>query len=316
MEQSFKAAINGRRRFLVLGGFSLLLILGIFLYFTCFKEYFQPKRWGVVEEGAIYRSGQISRRIIKKTLQQYQIKAIVDLCGDRPHDADQAAERQAAAELRIEYQSFPLGGKGTGDIKNYAGAITAMVKAKQEHKPVLVHCAAGAQRTGGVIAAYRLLVRGDEPAGVLEEMRKYGWKPDDNPYLMIFLVQRMPELAGQLQANGMKLAGNLPEIQIKKEGWGETLLVVFGLAAQGVFFGRFFLQWIASERKRQSVIPVGFWWMSLLGSVMLLIYSIYRKDPVFIIGQSTGFIIYVRNLYFIYRPDNPAPAKAEASAGV
>ncbi len=75
----------------------------------------------------------------------------------------------------------------------------------------------------------------------------------------------------------------------------------FGFLAQLLFFMRFFVQWIASERKRQSVIPVHFWYLSLGGGILLLIYSIHRKEPVFILGQTVGTFIYLRNLYFIYK---------------
>ena len=76
--------------------------------------------------------------------------------------------------------------------------------------------------------------------------------------------------------------------------------LIFGLFGQSFFFMRFLIQWIATEKKKQSVIATAFWYFSLGGALLLLIYSIYRKDPVFIVGQSIGFIIYIRNLYFIY----------------
>src|SRR5690349_16043973 len=62
---------------------------------------------------------------------------------------------------------------------------------------------------------------------------------------------------------------------------------------------RFLVQWIASERARASVIPVAFWFFSIGGGVLLLIYALYRRDPVFIAGQALGLVVYVRNLYFI-----------------
>lgn len=77
--------------------------------------------------------------------------------------------------------------------------------------------------------------------------------------------------------------------------------VALGLVAQGVFFTRFLVQWLASERARQSVIPVAFWYLSLCGSLLLLIYSVHVKDPVFILGQSTGSVIYIRNIVLIMR---------------
>ena len=78
-------------------------------------------------------------------------------------------------------------------------------------------------------------------------------------------------------------------------GW-----VILGLLGQLVFAGRMIVQIIASEKKRQSVVPVAFWWMALTGASMLLLYFMWRKDVVGIIGQSTGWLIYTRNLYFIY----------------
>jgi lipid-A-disaccharide synthase-like uncharacterized protein len=81
----------------------------------------------------------------------------------------------------------------------------------------------------------------------------------------------------------------------------ETLWLILGFAGQAVFTGRFVLQWLYSEYKRRSVIPVGFWYLSMLGSALLLIYAIYRQDPVFIIGQAFGFLVYLRNLQLIAR---------------
>jgi lipid-A-disaccharide synthase-like uncharacterized protein len=73
-----------------------------------------------------------------------------------------------------------------------------------------------------------------------------------------------------------------------------------GFFGQAMFFMRFFIQWLYSERMRQSVIPDVFWYFSIAGGLTLLVYAIYRMDPVFIIGQSTGVLIYSRNLYFIH----------------
>jgi len=81
----------------------------------------------------------------------------------------------------------------------------------------------------------------------------------------------------------------------------ENIWLVVGFTAQAVFAARFLVQWIASERAKESVVPVAFWYLSLGGAAMLLIYAIYRQDPVFILGQSTGSIIYIRNLILIHR---------------
>ena len=74
-----------------------------------------------------------------------------------------------------------------------------------------------------------------------------------------------------------------------------------GFLAQALFSARFLVQWIASERARRSIIPMAFWWFSIAGGTLLFVYSLYRKDPVFIAGQSFGVFVYLRNLYFVLR---------------
>jgi len=85
--------------------------------------------------------------------------------------------------------------------------------------------------------------------------------------------------------------------------------VVLGFIGQGFFTMRFVVQWIASERARASVIPVAFWFFSIGGGIVLLIYALYRRDPVFIAGQALGLLVYVRNLYFILLTGRQASAK-------
>ncbi len=80
-----------------------------------------------------------------------------------------------------------------------------------------------------------------------------------------------------------------------------------GFFAQGLFFMRFFVQWISSELKGKSVVPIAFWYFSLSGGTMLLIYAIHRKDPVFILGQGLGLIIYIRNLVLIKKEGKIRP---------
>jgi lipid-A-disaccharide synthase-like uncharacterized protein len=77
--------------------------------------------------------------------------------------------------------------------------------------------------------------------------------------------------------------------------------LVVGFIGQACFFGRFLIQWIASERRKRSVVPVAFWYFSLVGGVILLAYAIHRRDPVFILGQTVGLLVYARNLYLIGR---------------
>jgi lipid-A-disaccharide synthase-like uncharacterized protein len=73
----------------------------------------------------------------------------------------------------------------------------------------------------------------------------------------------------------------------------------FGFFGQFMFFLRFLWQWIVSEKKRRSIIPIEFWFLSIAGSTILLSYAIYRRDPVFTLGQTMGIFIYIRNLILI-----------------
>ena len=86
----------------------------------------------------------------------------------------------------------------------------------------------------------------------------------------------------------------------------ETIWIVIGFVGQSLFFMRFFIQWLASEKAGRSVIPNAFWYFSMMGGAILFLYALWRQDPVFILGQSTGLFIYARNLYFIRRKPEPA----------
>jgi lipid-A-disaccharide synthase-like uncharacterized protein len=81
----------------------------------------------------------------------------------------------------------------------------------------------------------------------------------------------------------------------------DQIWIGVGLLGQALFSGRFLVQWIATERRRQSVVPREFWYFSVGGGLTLLAYAIYRLDPVFILGQGAGLFVYARNLYFIHR---------------
>ncbi len=81
----------------------------------------------------------------------------------------------------------------------------------------------------------------------------------------------------------------------------EILFLSIGFLGQGIFASRFIVQWIYSEKKGESFIPIIFWYLSILGGIGLLTYAIFRKDPVIILGQSFGIFIYLRNLFLIYK---------------
>lgn len=92
--------------------------------------------------------------------------------------------------------------------------------------------------------------------------------------------------------------------------WEGVGLALYGLLAQAVFMARFMVQWIASERAKKSVMPVAFWWLSLSGAAMLLVYAVLRQDIVIILAQAFGAVVYARNLMLIGREKRDAAASA------
>jgi lipid-A-disaccharide synthase-like uncharacterized protein len=113
----------------------------------------------------------------------------------------------------------------------------------------------------------------------------------------------------------------LHESSARRPWWGRVFnistplgiaWVTIGLIGQFMFTGRMLVQWITSERARRSVVPTMFWWMSLAGATMLLAYFVWRRDMVGILGQSTGWLIYTRNLWLIY--SRRAATVADATA--
>jgi len=81
----------------------------------------------------------------------------------------------------------------------------------------------------------------------------------------------------------------------------DQIWLTIGLLGQACFSARFLVQWIASERRRRSVVPLAFWYFSIGGGLTLLAYAIYRRDPVFVLGQGAGLLVYARNLWLIRR---------------
>jgi lipid-A-disaccharide synthase-like uncharacterized protein len=95
----------------------------------------------------------------------------------------------------------------------------------------------------------------------------------------------------------------------------ETIWIVIGFLGQGLFFGRWLVQWIVSERQAESRMPIAFWYLSLVGGLITLAYAIYRRDPVFIAGQGIGAVVYIRNLMLIHRQGPHAASRSLPSIG-
>ncbi len=185
---------------------ALLAVLfgsAVLLWKKVIRDRLIPKRWAVVKKHRIYRSGRIAARLMRRTLAGHKIKVIVDLTGDNPKNPSQTAEKAAASQLGIELHRFTLRGSGTGDVNLYAEAVAAVILAEKQDRPVLIHCAAGVQRTGGVIAFYRLLVDKLPPEMVLAELMKNGFNPKRNRKLLPYINKNFSRIATILHEKGL-----------------------------------------------------------------------------------------------------------------
>ena len=177
-------------------------------------DYVEPRNWAAVEQGQIYRSGQVSRHLIRPTLSEHKIGAIIFMSEDKADRPDVQAEAAAAADMGIERYNFSLTGDGTGNPQRYVDAVQTMARCVREGRPVLVHCHTGAQRTGGAVALYRMLVQGRSGKDAYNELVAYGHDPEDNPKLVPYLNQNMPAIAKSLADRGVIAAvpADLPHI--------------------------------------------------------------------------------------------------------
>lgn len=183
---------------------------GGILGFRFYDKTFVPKNLGVVEPGVIYRSGQIQDQLIAGVLRDHGIRAVVNLQGPEHDNPDQVAESQVIAALGLEGFRFPMRGDGVGTVETYARAVEQLALASRTGRPTLIHCAAGSQRTGGTVACYRLLVRGDDPADVFAEALRYDWEPRKDTEWPAWLNANMAAIAARLVELGVIEA--VPEV--------------------------------------------------------------------------------------------------------
>ncbi|HAW28433.1 dual specificity protein phosphatase family protein [Gimesia maris] len=168
---------------------------GVLIWEELLEDRIVAKRFGVVEQGKIYRSGQISSYLIEPVLSENKIEKVIALNGSDLQKPYLKAEVQTAKKLHIDHQVLHLIGDGTGDVEDYAEAVAEIMRCEKAGKPVLVHCAAGAQRTGGVIAAYRMLVQKKTPEEAYQELLQYDWKPHKDQALIDYLNQNLAQLS-------------------------------------------------------------------------------------------------------------------------
>lgn len=142
--------------------------------------------------------------------------------------------------------------------------------------------------------SFRFLPKAGEPSGILSE-----------PQLRAMLGNDIVD-----QAINTGAAGNRLFRALNITGWGSFVWLSVGFLGQILFSGRMVLQWISSEKKKQSHVPPSFWWFSLIGGILLFTYFAWRQDPIGVLGQSSGLVIYARNLRLIAKEKRRAGTRS------
>ncbi len=194
---------NSARRLAAAIGIIAMLACGWLAWKDLLSPRLIPKRFGTVIDHTLYRSGRIHPSLLPKVLDKYGIDDIVTLTYPVDTSQYQRVERRFSATHGIQLQRFPLEGNGTGDPANVVAALVAIHAAIARGDQVLVHCAAGTERVGGVIYLYRTLVLGESTDRAYAELLEYGHRPARNPKLEAFLNANMAYFADALVQHGI-----------------------------------------------------------------------------------------------------------------
>jgi protein-tyrosine phosphatase len=159
--------------------------------------------WGVVVPGKIYRSAQMGPSVLRRKLDENHINLILFLSHDDESDSDVQAEKKIAANKGVQFLNFPMYGDGVAPPEMYTEALIALCDGVRNGKTVLVHCHSGAQRTGGVVAVYRMLVEKMPPTQALAEMELYRHDPRKNLTLLPFINEHIGQWADALVKDGV-----------------------------------------------------------------------------------------------------------------
>jgi protein tyrosine/serine phosphatase len=166
----------------------LVIVAAIGLYKA--RHYVLLDNFGVVEEGAVYRSGQLQPYQLERVIREHGLKTVINTREAEAPAALMAAEEEVCRQLGVEHVRLPMPGDGRGGFAQYDQALAILND--PDRLPALVHCARGTHRTGALIAAYRVRVQGRDPAEALAEMEQYRFDPADHP-----LVPHLAEYLGE-----------------------------------------------------------------------------------------------------------------------
>jgi tyrosine-protein phosphatase SIW14 len=160
-----------------------------------------PKNFGVVVEGKLYRSGELTPSATHRVVQERHVRTIIDLGAYDGNEVGERVARQTAEALGVERHVFRLEGDGTGNPNAYVEALRIITDPAKQ--PVLVHCSAGSQRTSACVLLYREIVEGKPIAGQMGEAYEHGHDPSRNPRLKPYLEQWHGQIGEAFRAGGL-----------------------------------------------------------------------------------------------------------------
>lgn len=192
-----------RSRRLAAALLALALIGGAIFGLEAARDQLWPRRFAVVEPGRLYRSGQIAPRLIEGVLREHRIRKVVWMLHYDAEKNSHRTERAAIEALGIERTNLHLRGDGTGQVHRYAEALAEIHEAHQRGEAVLVQCASGSRRSGGVVALYLLLVEGRSSEEAYRELDRFGRTPVAETPLLEYLNLHMGEIAAGLVERGV-----------------------------------------------------------------------------------------------------------------
>ena len=162
-----------------------------------------PKRFGEVVENEIFRSGRIHPDIYGSVLKEHEIDTIISLTEKKSNHDWQDQEIEIAKELGIPIHRFPLKGDGTGNPAEYEKALVKLKQEENAGRKVLLHCAAGTNRTGGAIFLYRTIFEQISDERAISEMQHYDFSVKDNGHLIPYLKNIRPSVERTIRSEGL-----------------------------------------------------------------------------------------------------------------
>lgn len=164
------------------------------------RDHIRPYRFGVVDPGKVYRSGQLTPSVLEGLQARYGIKTIVDLGTYPPGSREDLREQRAVDALGMQRYVFDLEGDATGNPNAYVQALRLMTD--PDLQPVLIHCGAGTERTGTAAILYRNIVQGGSIVKAFEEAQTYGHDPYRNPWIFKVLLEFRHEIERAFREGG------------------------------------------------------------------------------------------------------------------